>query len=48
MLNFSNAEVVEHMLGVIDRLLSDHDIAFVKWDMNRHLSEPGLPQAPPE
>jgi alpha-galactosidase len=41
MLNFSKPEVVEHMFGVMDELLTKNEIAFVKWDMNRHISEPG-------
>lgn len=48
MLNFSKPEVVEHMFGVLDGLLRDNDIAFLKWDMNRHVSEPGWLEAPPE
>jgi alpha-galactosidase len=31
---------------VLDGLLSGHDISFIKWDMNRPLSEPGWPEAP--
>ena len=30
-----------HLHGVLDRLLADHDIAFVKWDMNRDLAGAG-------
>ncbi|MGB0114215.1 MAG: alpha-galactosidase [Ilumatobacteraceae bacterium] len=29
------AEAFDHILGQLDALLADHDIAFVKWDMNR-------------
>ena len=28
-------EAFEHVLGQLDALLRDHDIAYVKWDMNR-------------
>ena len=30
-----------HLLSALDRLLSDHDIAFVKWDMNRDVVAAG-------
>ncbi|MGZ8900703.1 MAG: alpha-galactosidase [Limisphaerales bacterium] len=48
MLNFSKPEVVEHLFGVMDRLLTGNEIAFVKWDMNRHISEPGWTDGPPD
>ena len=32
------------MLTTVDRLLSEHNIEFVKWDMNRHFTEPGWPE----
>jgi alpha-galactosidase len=45
-LNLAKGEVREHLFGVLDGLLTEHDISFIKWDMNRPLSEPGWPQAP--
>lgn len=45
-LNFARTDVQEYVLDRIDRLLSRHQIAFVKWDMNRNASEPGWPDAP--
>jgi alpha-galactosidase len=45
-LNLAKGEVREHLFGVLDGLLSGHDISFIKWDMNRPFSEPGWPQAP--
>ena len=47
-LNLAKEEVREHLFGVLDGLLADHDISFIKWDMNRPFSEPGWPEAPPE
>lgn len=47
-LNLAKDEVRDHLLGVLDDLLTDHDISFIKWDMNRPLSEPGWPDASPE
>jgi alpha-galactosidase len=45
-LNMAREDVREHIFGVLDRLLAENDIAFLKWDMNRHLSEPGWPGLP--
>jgi alpha-galactosidase len=39
-------DVKEHIFGVLDRLLTQNHIAFLKWDMNRNFSEPGWPEAP--
>ena len=44
-LNLGRSDVQEYLIAVLDRLLSDHNIAFVKWDMNRNVSEPGWPGA---
>jgi len=32
----------------MDRLLGEHRISFIKWDLNRSISEPGYPDAVPE
>jgi alpha-galactosidase len=45
-LNMARADVKEHIFGVLDRLLAENDIKFIKWDMNRHISEPGWPAVP--
>lgn len=34
-LDLSRDDVYAHLLQVLDRLLEDHEIAYVKWDMNR-------------
>lgn len=34
-LDLGRPEAFAHVLGHLDTLLSDHDIAYVKWDMNR-------------
>jgi alpha-galactosidase len=34
-LDLANPGAYEHVLGQLDALLRDHDIAYVKWDMNR-------------
>jgi alpha-galactosidase len=45
-LNMARDDVKEHIFGLLDRLVSGNNIAFLKWDMNRHFSEPGWPDAP--
>lgn len=44
-LNLARVDVQDYLIGTIDRLLSDHNIGFIKWDMNRNVSEPGWPAA---
>ncbi|MBT5552198.1 MAG: alpha-galactosidase [Ilumatobacter sp.] len=34
-LDLANRPAFDFILGCLDRLLSDHDISYVKWDMNR-------------
>ena len=34
-------EVQDHLFTALDALLRNHDIAYLKWDMNRDLSHPG-------
>jgi alpha-galactosidase len=45
-LNLARPDVREYVLGFLDKLLSENDIAFLKWDYNRNWSEPGWPAAP--
>ena len=40
-LDISRAEVADHLFGQIDAILTDHAIAYIKWDMNRDLNHPG-------
>jgi len=42
-LNLARNDVREWMFMTLDKLLSEHNIEFVKWDMNRSFSEPGWP-----
>ena len=46
-LNMAREDVKQFTLDWLDRLLSEHDVAFLKWDMNRHLAQVGWPDAPP-
>ncbi len=36
-LDLARIEVRDYLFGLLDALLRDHDIAYVKWDMNRDL-----------
>ncbi len=45
-LNFGRPEVQNYMIAVLDKILRENNIAFVKWDMNRNVSEPGWENAP--
>jgi alpha-galactosidase len=42
-LNFARPDVVSWAHEWLDRLLTDHDIDFLKWDMNRSFTEAGWP-----
>lgn len=46
-LNLAREDVKEYVLGFLDKLLNENDIAFLKWDYNRNWSEPGWDQLPP-
>lgn len=39
MLDLTNPEVIEYLIGFIDRLLEENDISYIKWDMNRAMGE---------
>jgi len=45
-LNLARPDVRDYVLGFLDHLLTDNDIAFLKWDYNRNWSEPGWDQLP--
>ncbi|QDE41583.1 alpha-galactosidase [Luteibacter pinisoli] len=47
-LNLAREDVKAHLFEVLDRLVSENDIQFLKWDYNRNWSEPGWPQMAPE
>jgi alpha-galactosidase len=46
-LNMARNDVKEYIFKVLDDLVSQNDIAFLKWDMNRNASEPGWPEVAP-
>ncbi len=43
-LNFARDDVKEHIFGVLDKLATDYNIRYFKWDMNRPFAEPGWPE----
>ena len=45
-LNLARDDVKEYVFTWLDRLVTDNDIALLKWDYNRNWSEPGWPEAP--
>lgn len=47
-LNLARPDVREFIYDFMFKLLSENNIKFIKWDMNRNFSEPGYPTAPVE
>ncbi len=45
-LNLARHDVRDYVEGFLDKLLTENDIAFLKWDYNRNWSEPGWDQVP--
>ncbi|MRN55983.1 alpha-galactosidase [Paenibacillus monticola] len=46
LLNISKPEVKQYILDFMTDLLRDHPIKFIKWDMNRTVTEPGMKDHP--
>lgn len=42
-LNLAREDVADWIYQTLDRLLREHNITFIKWDMNRHFAQPGWP-----
>jgi alpha-galactosidase len=45
-LNLARPDVRAYVFSFLDELLTENDIAFLKWDYNRNWSEPGWDQLP--
>ena len=45
-LNMARDDVKEYIFSALDKMLSENNIRYIKWDMNRHFSEPGWAEAP--
>ncbi|KEO79908.1 alpha-galactosidase [Paenibacillus polymyxa] len=48
MLDLSRKEVCEYVIKSVSDILSDVPITYVKWDMNRHMTDVGSAALPPE
>ncbi len=46
-LNLARSEVKQYIFNVLDKLASEYNIRYFKWDMNRSFSEPGWPEVAP-
>ena len=47
-LDLANKDVVEHLKGCIANIFDNHPISYLKWDMNRNMTEVYSPSLPPE
>ncbi|MBF6605472.1 MAG: alpha-galactosidase [Chloroflexi bacterium] len=47
-LDMSRPEIVDHLSGVLGDVLSSAPISYVKWDMNRNITEPYGGSLPPD
>ena len=45
-LNMARDDVRDYIFRAMDKVLNENNIKFIKWDMNRHFSEPGWPEVP--
>ncbi len=45
LLNLARDDVKEYVFSFLDKLVSENNIAFLKWDYNRNWSQPGWPEA---
>jgi alpha-galactosidase len=45
-LNMARDDVRDYIFDAMDKVLNENNIKFIKWDMNRHFSEPGWPEVP--
>jgi alpha-galactosidase len=46
-LNLARDDVKEYIFGFLDKLATENNVRYFKWDMNRPFSEPGWPEAAP-
>lgn len=47
-LDLTRREVVDHLFEAMSAVLSSAPISYVKWDMNRSITEPWTPSLPPD
>ena len=46
-LDLSRADVQDYLIETLSKVLSDANIGYIKWDMNRHMTEVGSALLPP-
>jgi alpha-galactosidase len=46
LLNLARKDVSDYVFGFLDKLVSENDISFLKWDYNRNWAEPGWDAVP--
>ncbi len=47
-LNMARDDVKEYIFNALDKLATEYNIRYFKWDMNRTFSEPGWPEVAPD
>src|SRR5579883_665123 len=47
-LNLARDDVRDYIFNVLDKLASEYNIRYFKWDMNRTFAEPGWPEMAPD
>lgn len=47
-LDYSNREICDYIISVISDILENADISYIKWDMNRNMTEAGSAFLPPD
>jgi alpha-galactosidase len=43
-LNLGRSDVQEYLIDALDKLIGENEVSYIKWDMNRPISEPGWPE----
>jgi alpha-galactosidase len=47
-LDMARPEIIDYLFDLLSRLLSSAPISYIKWDMNRSITEPYSPALPPD
>ncbi|WP_029905070.1 alpha-galactosidase [Prevotella sp. 10(H)] len=47
-LNLAREDVYQYLYKSLNKVLKENNIKFIKWDMNRHMTDPGFASAPAE
>ena len=47
-LDLGRKDVVDYLYGIFHRLLAEHDISYIKWDMNRNMTDVFSHALPPD